>query len=285
LVPSLIPLADVPSNILDPRRRARASPSDKLAVVPDAPDILALDFDGVVCDGLAEYFESAWRTYTQLWASPGAVAPGGLAERFFALRPVVESGWEMPLVIKALLAGEKDATIAARWGDLAPELLDGLERADVGARLDRVRDDWIADDRAGWLGRHRFYPGVLARLRALSGGPTRVVIITTKEGRFVRELFAQHGLDVPAGQIHGKESRRPKADVLRALKTGLRTWFVEDRFKTLEGIKTQGDLDDVRLFLAGWGYNFPAERRAAQRDGRISLVSLEDFVGDFGAWP
>jgi hypothetical protein len=73
--------------------------------------------------------------------------------------------------------------------------------------------------------------------------------------------------------------------VLRALKTdGDRTWFVED-LKTLEGIKAQGDLDDVRLYLAGWGYNFPAQREAARHDGRISLVSLEDFVSDFGAWP
>jgi len=149
-----------------------------------------------------------------------------------------------------------------------------------------VRDEWIAAARAGWLARHRFYPGVIDRRRALAGGPTRVVIITTKDGRFVRELFAQRGLDVPADRIHGKESKRPKADVLRALHTGgERTWFVEDRLKTLEGIKTYGDLDDVRLFLAGWGYNFPAERQAAQGDGRIRLVSLEDFAGDFGAWP
>jgi phosphoglycolate phosphatase-like HAD superfamily hydrolase len=254
-----------------------------------APSILALDFDGVVCDGLAEYFESAWRAYTGLWASPGAVAPAGLAERFYALRPVVESGWEMPLVLKALLAGVPDATIAEQWATLAPGLLEGRAAAEVGARLDRVRDDWIAADRAGWLGRHRFYPGVIARLRALAGGPTRVVIITTKEGRFVRELLARQGLDFPADQIHGKESKRPKADVLRALKTaggpGLSTWFVEDRFQTLEGIKPQGDLDDVRLFLAGWGYNFPAERQAAGRDGRIRLVSLDDFVSDFAAWP
>jgi hypothetical protein len=97
-----------------------------------APSILALDFDGVVCDGLREYFESAWRAYTLLWASPGAVAPAGLAERFYALSPVVESGWEMPLVIKALLAGVNDAAIAARWADLAPQLLDGREAADVG---------------------------------------------------------------------------------------------------------------------------------------------------------
>jgi phosphoglycolate phosphatase-like HAD superfamily hydrolase len=255
----------------------------------DAPSILALDFDGVVCDGLHEYFASAWRAYVQLWASPGATAPAGLAERFYALRPVIESGWEMPLLIKGLLAGVADATIAEQWGTLAPGLLDGLERATVGERLDRVRDDWIVTDRAGWLGLHRFYPGIVERLRALAGGPTRVVIITTKEGRFVLELFAQQGLDFPADQIHGKESKRPKADVLRALKAeagpALRIWFVEDRFKTLQGIKTQHDLDDVRLFLAGWGYNFPYEREAVRRDERMRLLVPEDVFRELTAWP
>jgi phosphoglycolate phosphatase-like HAD superfamily hydrolase len=250
------------------------------------PSILALDFDGVVCDGLGEYFASAWRTYGLLWGSPDAAAPAGLAERFSALRPVVESGWEMPLVVKALLAGVPDATIAGEWAALAPRLLDGRDAAEVGARLDRVRDDWIAADRAGWLGRHRFYPGVVERLRALGAGPTRAVIITTKEGRFVRELFARAGLEFPAERIYGKEAKRPKADVLRALtRDGGRAWFVEDRLKTLEGIATQGDLDDVRLFLAAWGYNFPAERDAARRGGRLTLLSLEDFARDLAAWP
>jgi phosphoglycolate phosphatase-like HAD superfamily hydrolase len=251
-----------------------------------APSILALDFDGVVCDGLHEYFETAWRTYQRIWGAPDALPPGGLAERFYALRPVIESGWEMPLVIKALLAGEKDETVRDEWGTLAPRLLGGHVASDVGTRLDGVRDEWIAADRAGWLAQHRFYPGIADRLRALAGGPTRVFIITTKEGRFVRELFAQHGVDFPADRIFGKESKRPKADVLRALKTdGATLWFVEDRFKTLEGITTQHDLDDVRLFLADWGYNFPFERESARRGGRIHLLSLPDVPRDLSAWP
>ena len=57
-----------------------------------------------------------------------------------------------------------------------------------------------------------------------------------------------------------------------------------DRFQTLEGIKGQRDLDDVRLFLAAWGYNFPAERDAARRDGRVTLLALDDFARDFTAW-
>jgi phosphoglycolate phosphatase-like HAD superfamily hydrolase len=254
-----------------------------------APSVLALDFDGVVCDGMREYFESAWRAWTQLWGTPGAVAPPDLFERFAALRPLIESGWEMPLLISALMAGMKDGVIARDWTTLAPQLLGHHAAADVGACLDRVRDAWIAADRAGWLGHHRFYPGVIDRLRALAASATPVVIITTKEGRFIRELFAQEGLDVPADRIHGKEVKRPKADTLRALKAaggpGLSVWFVEDRLQTLDGIATRRDLDDVRLFLAAWGYNFPAEREAARRDGRVRLLSPEDFVSDFSAWP
>ena len=31
------------------------------------PTVLALDFDGVLCNGLSEYFQTAWRTYSQFW--------------------------------------------------------------------------------------------------------------------------------------------------------------------------------------------------------------------------
>ena len=248
------------------------------------PAVLALDFDGVVCDGMSEYFESAWRAWRELWGPPDGGAPAALFERFAALRPVVEHGWEMPLLIQALMTGVDDPTLARDWPTLAPRLLGAYTTAEVGARLDRVRDEWIAADRAGWLGRHRFYPGVIERLRVLAGASPRVVIVTTKEGRFVRDLLAGQGVDLPADRIHGKESRRPKADTLRALNAAS-VWFVEDRLQTLLGIKTRHDLDDVRLFLAAWGYNFPAEREAARRDGRIRLLAAEAFVRDFSAWP
>ena len=37
------------------------------------PNILALDFDGVLCDGVREYFETSRRTYMKVW--PGEKAP------------------------------------------------------------------------------------------------------------------------------------------------------------------------------------------------------------------
>ena len=32
-----------------------------------APTLLALDFDGVVCDGLREYFQTAWKVYGEVF--------------------------------------------------------------------------------------------------------------------------------------------------------------------------------------------------------------------------
>jgi hypothetical protein len=60
------------------------------------PAVLALDFDGVVCDGRPEYFETAWQAYVTAWPRPlTSTRPGEIAERFGALRPLIESGWEM----------------------------------------------------------------------------------------------------------------------------------------------------------------------------------------------
>ena len=65
------------------------------------PDILALDFDGVLCEGSREYFETSRRTYARVW--PHAPGPGAERfEAFRALRPVIETGWEMPLLLRAI---------------------------------------------------------------------------------------------------------------------------------------------------------------------------------------
>lgn len=252
------------------------------------PTILALDFDGVLCDGTAEYFGAAWRVWRRLRPSAAPDPPRGLVDRYARVRPVIEHGWEMPLLVMALLAGVGEAEILERW---RPEALLGelgRTRDEIAAVLDGVRDEWIAADEGDWLDQHRFYPGAIQRLRRLTGGPTRVVIVTTKEGRFARKLLARQGLDLGVEDVYGKEAGRSKPVIVRELvepRSPARSlWFVEDRLKTLEAVKSTPGLDDVGLFLAGWGYNTPRDREAARGDSRVVLLSLERFTGDFPAW-
>jgi phosphoglycolate phosphatase-like HAD superfamily hydrolase len=258
----------------------------RVAGVPARPAILALDFDGVLCDGMREYFEASWRAWRRIHPSTAATPPPGLFESFARVRPVVESGWEMPLVIMALLAGASDTALLERWQP-APLLAElGRSREEVAAAVDRVRDEWIADDESGWLDHHRFYPGVVEKIRPLVGGPTRPVVVTTKEGRFARRILARHGLELGDGDIYGKEAGGPKPTILRELAgaTPEALWFVEDRLEALAAVTRVAELDGVELFLAAWGYNTPRDRDAARRDDRVALLTLAQFVGDFSGW-
>ncbi|MBE9004549.1 HAD family hydrolase [Fortiea sp. LEGE XX443] len=257
-----------------------------------SPTILALDFDGVICDGLIEYFEVAWRTYCAIWSPVNDTPPDDdLALRFYRLRPVIETGWEMPLLIKALLEGVSDEQILQEWVTITPQILlnDKLQAREIGAKLDHLRDDWIATDLDGWLSLHKFYPGVIEKIKLTLDSDVQLFIVTTKEGRFVQQLLQQEGVNLPSAAIFGKEVKRPKYEILRELiqtanQQPVSLWFIEDRIKTLQLVQQQGDLEDVKLFLADWGYNTQPERKAAQDDQRIQLLSLSQFAKNFSDW-
>jgi phosphoglycolate phosphatase-like HAD superfamily hydrolase len=266
--------------------------------VSNPPTILALDFDGVLCEGMREYFESSRRTYDRLWPRGPAVTRD-LFSRFSDLRPVIETGWEMPVLLRALALGVPHARLAREWTAAREDVLasDGAPRAVVTDRirgtLDDVRRAWIADDPSGWLAHHTPYCPV-DDLRRIVAAPERAVIVTTKEGEFARRLLAHWNMAV-AG-IYGKEAGTHKCDNLLQLLEdhaaafgALPTlWFVEDRLETLACVRrcaaTRPALDAVRLFLAAWGYNTPAAREAARADSRVTLLTLAQFTAGPATW-
>ncbi len=256
-----------------------------------SPTILALDFDGVICNGLIEYFQVAWRTYCKVWPCANQTQAEDLANKFYRLRPVIETGWEMPVLIKALLEGFEEDQILEHWSNISQKILrqEDFVAQEIASTLDKQRDEWIATDLDGWLSMHKFYPGVVERIKSIYNTQIALYIVTTKEGRFVKELLHKAGFDLPREAIFGKEEKRPKYEILRELKDEshdltVNLWFVEDRIKTLEKVKEQTDLEDVELFLADWGYNISKDREAAHKDMRIQLISLAQFTQDFEKW-
>jgi hypothetical protein len=258
------------------------------------PNVLALDFDGVLCDGLREYFETSRRTYERIW--PGEAAPTEEAfTAFRELRPVIMSGWEMPVLLRAIVAGRPASAVLRGWETLRDELVDAASpdgRALVSRlrhTLDLVRREWIAAARSDWLAHNAPYCPRNELRRAIAD-PEQTFVVTTKEGEFARAILEDW--KVPVAGIQGKEAGVHKCDNLRALiadytaARGRRPalWFVEDRLETLRHVTTHADLDDVGLFLAAWGYNTPETRAAAQDDGRVRLLQLEQFRRGPSAW-
>lgn len=260
-----------------------------------APTVLALDFDGVLCNGMKEYFQTAWRAYCNLWQPEDSTPPNGLAERFYRTRPVIETGWEMPLLVRSLLLDTLEADILLNWAAIAKQQVttDGVTAAQLANEIDEVRDRWITTDVKSWLAEHEFYPGIIPQLQTWLTSPLEVIIISTKEGRFIQQLLQQHSVDFTQLKILGKEVKRPKPETLRSLlaesnraepnSTGS-IWFVEDRLQTLQAVCRQADLNDVKLFLADWGYNTQAERDSTAHEPDIHLLSLQQFSQALTTW-
>ncbi|HAE05918.1 MAG TPA: haloacid dehalogenase [Richelia sp.] len=254
---------------------------------------LALDFDGVICDGLIEYFAVAWQTYCQVWQSGNqnlTNPPAGILEKFYNLRVVIETGWEMPILIKALVEKIKDDDIYQNWKDIVIYLIekDSLSPHEIGIKLDIARDERIKKNLESWLDLHRFYPGVVETIQSAITNKIQVYIITTKESRFVQTLLHKAGININNNRIFGKEVKRPKHETMRQLiiKNQIEPealWFVEDRLETLLMVEKQPDLNLVHLYLADWGYNTPEEQEEAYKHSRIQLISLSKFSQYFSS--
>ena len=171
-----------------------------------APKLLALDFDGVICDTVREGCRSAWQVCREFVPLNGDAPPPELASRFAHLRPVVEHGWEFPVLVFAILDGIPEATIWESFQTACRERI--LEKYRVtprqlAARFDAVRDRAIAKSLDDWLADQGLYPGMADRLRAVLASGIALYVITTKEGRFAHTLLETHGVTMPPDRVWG----------------------------------------------------------------------------------
>jgi len=249
-------------------------------------ELLVFDFDGVIVDGMEEYWWSARRAALSL--SPEAVLPERIPEAFRSLRPWIHHGWEMVLIASlfsdarwSLMTGGVDGVIR----DYSAFCTEGLSRfgwtpSFLQERLEQVRREAVLTDRAGWLAMHRPYPGVPERLASLDDEGVSWAVLTTKGKAFTAELLASMGL-TPAC-LDGRESG-PKPEVLLSLS---RDWhlrgFIEDRKATLETVRSTAGLERLPCWLASWGYLKP-EDPTTQPDG-VTLLSPEGFAGPLASW-
>ena len=260
------------------------------------PGLLALDFDGVVCDGVNEMCDSAHLALVKVVGrSPDPDAT--LRARFAALRPAIETGWEMVTLLGVLMvrpaAGDAELRDHARWAAVRDAYVKehSLVQRIVAETFDHARAEWMATDERAWIERHRFYDGITPWLQKLVAQGQLVYIISTKSKRFVDSLLAWQGVALPSDRVIGRaEPKREKWDVLRGFAAqhgvaALDVSFVEDRLQTLLDMRRHAADFPARLFLADWGYVFPERDPAAARAAGIPVLSLATATGSFEGWP
>ena len=243
--------------------------------------LLVFDFDGVIVDGMAEYWWSAWHAAQSLDAAPAGLSPDVVPDAFRQLRPWIHHGWEMVLLAAELPTLVPDAWMAA----YCVEQQRALQRRSWSAgrlqeALDEARRKAVQRDRAAWLQLHRPFPGVPQRLQALNKDNLDWAVLTTKSEAFTAELLSAFGLE-PV-RLDGREAGAKPDVLLRLQRERSLCGFVEDRRTTLETVLATEGLEQLPCFLVDWGYLKPTDRNALPPG--IRLIDLEQLAQPLARW-
>lgn len=247
--------------------------------------VLALDFDGVICDSAHEVFLVGLRTFKDflpgsalvsrfLDGSPRARELDGLFAAFSDLLPLGNRAEDFGVALRALednveIAGQEDYD--RYYATLEPDWLRSFHLRFYQQRA-MLRDH----DREGWIRLHSAYTGFTDRLESISER-VRLAVVTAKDHTSARLLLAHFGLDSMFADelILDKETGIRKSVHLETLQTRLDVpfeaiTFVDDKVNHLLEVTCLG----VGRVLAGWGYNTDREYEIARSHG-IPVATYE----------
>ena len=253
--------------------------------------LLVLDFDGVIVDGISEYWWSSRKACLELLGDQANAAslPEVVPEAFRQLRPWVHHGWEMVLLAAELirpnsplvLYGEQkfsknyhlhcqSALESWKWDPNKLQLA-----------LENVRRQAISDNRESWLASHKAFPGVPQRLNQLNSEGYEFAVLTTKSAEFTAELL--NHFQIEANLLYGHESGTKPNVLLELSKNHVLRGFIEDRLATLDSIVNSNQLNFLPCYLASWGYLKDEDRESLHPN--IHLLDIKTFLAPLASWP
>ena len=230
--------------------------------------LLILDFDGVIVDGIKEYWSSSRQTCLNILSSQEKeliFLPNEIPITFRNMRPWVHHGWEM--VILAAECSDKTSQLNLKGiesfsKNYSKECTSALNRRGwtpfkLQEALNQTRREAISNNFNQWLNFHQPFSLVTQRLKTLEKEGIEFAVLTTKSIEFTKKLL--DCFDLQPKLVFGHESGS-KVDVLnQLLQTRIIQGFIEDRRTTLEKVLEDPKLKSIPCYLASWGYLKPQD--------------------------
>lgn len=243
--------------------------------------LYAFDFDGVICDSAIETGITGWKVACQLWPDMPTETPPQLLEKFRQVRPVMETGYESILIMRKLFEGIAPRLLLEQFKTQIKTIIrrDQLSVDSLKRRFGEQRDSWIHDHLDEWILMNPLFDGIAEKLRKIDNQLT--YIITTKQERFVSQIFKANSIIFPTERIYGLERDLSKQHVLAALSVrhpNQQIMFVEDRLPTLIDVINDERLTKVQLYFANWGYNTEQDKIAANEESTITTIDLPEML-------
>ncbi len=247
-----------------------------------ADHIYALDFDGVICDSAVETGITGWKAATHVWNEMTGVLPDQvLLDAFRRVRPALETGYEAIIIMRLLYQGIHHDRLLDNYAKQIKTAIQN-EHLNIEALKElfgKTRDTWIKNDLQEWIAMNPLFPEMAEKLEKLNTFATWY-IVTTKQTRFVKQILQANKIELADACIFGLDQNMSKPEVLLSLlgKYPDQTiCFVEDRLPTLETVIQHQQLQDIRLYLASWGYN-TAQDRQAVTNRPMTLINTHQFL-------
>lgn len=244
-------------------------------------EYLALDFDGVIADSIAECLVNGYNAHVRFEGEGDPItrlsdlAPA-VVDEARRLRNFIRSGQDYVYIFQAIRQG----------ADLRDQ--SGFDRF-AQAHRDRrdpyfdlfyqVRKHAADSDPAGWAELSPLYPGMGEFLTSFP--EDRLTIVTTKKAEYAAIILSHNDVRIGEDRIFQATEAHPKQDILVRLAENRGVapsvfCFVDDQVDTLFNIRPTG----VRCFLAEWGYNNSDQVARAWEHG-VSVLSLKAFFDRF----
>ena len=244
-------------------------------------NLYALDFDGVICDSAVETGITGWKVAHQIWLDMPSLPNEQAIDNFRLVRPVMETGFEAILIMRLLFLGESPSSLLTNFTSKINDIISrkGLSIDMLKQQFGETRDQWIDNDLDEWIEMNPLFDGIANKLRQID--PRQTYIITTKQERFVDQIFKANKIAFPTDRIFGLDRKMSKTQILANLLKKHKNQtilFVEDRLPTLHNVINEKNLTAVNLYFANWGYNTEQDKKKASAIDAITTIDLTHFL-------
>ncbi len=235
--------------------------------------MLALDFDGVICDSVVEAWRSS-RACAVEQGLPAAPDSPEYRERFRKLRPLIAEGADF-LLIQGVLSGQGDPDLDAAVFRSARSRVSGKDYSTYRDLLAEFRRARIRADFPAWVTDHSLYPGI-PELLSLLHNDDRMVIVSTKQADVIAAILSRFSRQVPEPRIHyaGAQAKLELIHGLAAERSipANQLLFVDDQPEHFRSNRR-----GMQCRLADWGY-LPPDRNEAEDPPLISREELAEVA-------
>ena len=248
-------------------------------------ELILFDFDGVIVDGMNEYWQSSLLACKYYLNSKDICSDIDINLKtpnvFISLRPWITYGWEMVIITHEIikkkdpLNNKNKSKFLKNYQKNCTEIIkkNSWDSENLQKYLDQARELQISNNFDQWISLHNPFIEVLKFIKCAKENHYQIGIITTKGKLFTQKILKK--IDIKPDFLYGYESGS-KTEIISNLINDFKIiGFVEDKLKTLLKVINNKQTSNVPCYLADWGYLKETDRINLPKT--VKLLKLNDL--------